>query len=396
MTRRSYAGTLLTEEQRQIWELARAFARDELRPEVEHRDLDEATFHRKPIDRLGELGFLGMLIPEKWDGLGLDMLTYLYALEEIAWGDPAVAVSMSVHNSLPTQVLLRHGSDEQRERWLKPMARGEKLGAFSLSEAGSGSDAAALQAQAVRDGDGWRISGEKLWVTNGASADYTLMMVRTDTPGDRHGSRGIGAFLVPTDTEGYVPGKKERKLGLRASETVAISLEDMWLSDDHLIGEPGRGFKYALEALEGGRLGIAAQAVGIGEAALDFARDYAEERSQFGRRLKDFQGMQFKLADMATRLEAARGLLYRAALAYDADEPRRRKLCSMAKLYASEAAMYITREAVQVFGGYGYSREYPVEKLFRDAKVTEIYEGTNEIHRLIIARELYLERGSKP
>jgi len=395
MSRRSYAGTMLTEEQRQIWELARSFAREELRPAVERRDADEMAFDREPIDRLGELGFMGMLIPEEWDGLGLDMLTYLYALEEIAWGDPAVAVSMSVHNSLPTQVLLNHGSDEQRERWLKPMARGEKLGAFSLSEAGSGSDAAAMSAQAERVDGGWRIRGEKMWVTNGASADYTLVMARTDAPEDRRGSRGIGAFFVPTDAEGYVPGKKERKLGLRASETVALSLEDMWLSDDHLIGEPSLGFKYALEALEGGRLGIAAQAVGIGEAALDYARDYAEERSQFGRRVKDFQGMQFKLADMATRLEAARGLLYRAAQAYDVREPRRRKLSSMAKLYASEAAMYLTREAVQVFGGYGYSREYPVEKLFRDAKVTEIYEGTNEIHRLIIARELYLERGQR-
>ena len=393
MTRRSYAGTLLTDEQRQIWELARSFALENLRPGVERRDADETGFERGPIDELGELGFLGMLIPEEWDGLGLDMLTYLYALEEIAWGDPAVAVSMSVHNSLPTQVLLRHGNDAQRERWLKPMARGEMLGAFSLSEANSGSDAAAMQAQAVRDGDGWRIRGEKLWVTNGASADLVLLMVRTDTPEDRRGSRGVGAFLVPTDAEGWTPGKREKKLGLRASETVAITLDDLWLSDEHLIGEPNLGFKYALEALEGGRLGIAAQAIGIGEAALDHARDYAEERSQFGRRLKDFQGMQFKLADMATRLEAARGLLYRAAQSYDANEPRRRKLSSMAKLYASEAAMYITREAVQVFGGYGYSREYPVEKLFRDAKVTEIYEGTNEIHRLIIARELYLERG---
>lgn len=396
MTRRSYSGTLLTDDQRQIWELARGIARDELRPGAERRDAAEAEFDREPIDRLGELGFLGMLIPEEWDGLGLDMLTYLYALEEIAWGDASVAVSMSVHNSLPTQVLLRHGTDEQRERWLKPMARGEKLGAFSLSEAGSGSDAAALQAQAVRDGNGWRLHGEKMWVTNGAAADYTLLMVRTDAPEDRRGSRGIGAFLVPTDTEGYVPGKKERKMGLRGSETVAITLEEMWLSDDHLIGDPGLGFKYALEALEGGRLGIAAQAVGIGEAALDYARDYAEERSQFGKRLKDFQGMQFKLADMATHLEAARGLLYRAAQAYEVNEPRRRKMSSMAKLYASEAAMYLTREAVQVFGGYGYSREYPVEKLFRDAKVTEIYEGTNEIHRLIIARELYLERGQAP
>lgn len=396
MSRRSYSGTLLTDEQRQICELARDFAREELRPHAERRDANEGTFDRGPIDQLGALGFLGMLIPEEWDGLGLDMLTYLYALEEIAWGDGSVAVSMSVHNSLPTQVLLRHGSDEQREWWLKPMARGEKLGAFSLSEAGSGSDAAALQAQAVRDGGGWRLRGEKMWVTNGASADYTLLMARTDTSEERRGSRGIGAFMVPTDTEGYRPGKKERKLGLRASETVAVTLDDMWLSDDHLIGEPGLGFKYALEALEGGRLGIAAQAVGIGEAALDYARDYAEERSQFGKRLKDFQGIQFKLADMATRLEAARGLVYRAALAYEVNEPRRRKLSSMAKLYASEAAMHITREAVQVFGGYGYSREYPVEKLFRDAKVTEIYEGTNEIHRLIIARELYLERGQAP
>lgn len=393
MPRRSYAGTTLTDEQREIWRLARNFARSELRPGVERRDADETVFDRTPVDQLGELGFLGMLIPEEYDGLGLDMLTYLYALEEIAWGDPAVAVSMSVHNSLPTQVLLRHGSEEQKDRWLRPMARGEMLGAFSLSEANSGSDAAAMQAQAVwRDG-AWCFRGEKLWVTNGASADVVLLMARTDTPEDRRGSRGIGAFLVPTDTPGYVPGRKERKLGLRASETVAVSLDDMCLGPDHLVGQPGLGLKYALQALEGGRLGIAAQAIGIAEAALDYARDYADERSQFGKRLRHFQGMQFKLADMATRLEAARGLLYRAALSYDANEPRRRKLSSMAKLYASEAAMYVTREAVQVFGGYGYSREYPVEKLFRDAKVTEIYEGTNEIHRLIIARELYLERG---
>ena len=335
-----------------------------------------------------------MLIPEACDGLGLDMLTYLFALEEIAWGDASVAVSMSVHNSLPTQTLLRHGSEEQKERWLKPMARGELLGAFSLSEAGSGSDAGSLQAQAIRDGNDWIVSGEKLWVTNGASADVALLMVRTDTPDDRRGTRGIGAFLVPTELEGWVPAKKERKMGLRGSETVAVSLEELRLGPEHLIGEPGRGFSYALEALEGGRLGIAAQAIGIAEAALDHARDYAGEREQFGRPIKDFQGIQFKLADMATRLEAARGLLYRAAQAYEADEPRKRKLSSMAKLFASEMATWVTRQAVQVYGGYGYSREYPVERLFRDAKVTEIYEGTSEIHRLIISRELYLERGA--
>jgi alkylation response protein AidB-like acyl-CoA dehydrogenase len=395
VSRRSYAGTLLSDEQRQICELARNFAKEELRPRVEESDQAE-RFDREPIDQLGELGFLGMLIPEEYDGMGLDMLTYLYALEEIAWGDPAVAVSMSVHNSLPTQVLLRHGSDAQKDRWLKPMARGELLGAFSLSEAGSGSDAAALQAQATRVDGGWKLSGEKMWVTNGESADLVLLMARTDTPGERLGSRGIGAFMVPTDTTGYRPGNKERKLGIRASETVAVALDGVELSDEHLIGEPGRGFKYALEALEGGRLGIAAQALGIAEAALDHALDYADTRSQFGKRLRDFQGIQFKLADMATRLEAARGLMYRAAQAYIANEDRRRKLSSMAKLHASEAAMYITREAVQIFGGYGYSREYPVEKLFRDAKVTEIYEGTNETHRTIIGRELYLERGMNP
>ncbi len=392
--RRSHAGARLTEEQRQILGLARSFAERELRPTAAERDENELAFDRRPVEQLGELGFLGMLIPEEYDGLGLDMLTYLYVLEEIAWGDPSVAVSMSVHNSLPTQTLLRHGSDEQKERWLRPMARGELLGAFSLSEADAGSDAAAITAQAVPDGDGWLLDGAKMWVTNGASADLVLMMVRTDEATDRRGSRGIGAFLVPTDAEGYIPGKKEPKMGLRGSETVAVTLQDLRLGPEHLIGEPNLGFRYALEALEGGRLGIAAQAIGIAEAALDYARDYAEEREQFGRAIKDFQGMQFKLADMATRVEASRGLLYRAALAYDADEPRKRKLSSMAKLNASEAATWVTRQAVQVFGGYGYSREYPVERLFRDAKVTEIYEGTSEIHRMIIARELYLERGN--
>jgi alkylation response protein AidB-like acyl-CoA dehydrogenase len=365
-----------------------------LRPGAEARDKNEDTFDRRPVEKLGGLGFLGMLIPEEYDGLGLDMLTYLYVLEEIAWGDPSVAVSMSVHNSLPTQTLLRHGTDEQKERWLKPMARGELLGAFSLSEADAGSDAAAITSQATRDGEGWRLSGAKMWVTNGASADVILMMVRTDEPTSRQGSRGIGAFLVPTDADGYIPGKKERKMGLRGSETIAVTLQDLYLGPEYLIGEPGLGFRYALEALEGGRLGIAAQAIGIAEAALDYSRDYAEQRVQFGRPISEFQGIQFKLADMATRVEASRGLLYRAALAYDADEARKRKLSSMAKLNASETATWVTRQAVQIFGGYGYSREYPVERLFRDAKVTEIYEGTSEIHRIIIARELYLERGN--
>lgn len=386
--RQGYAGIELTEEQRQICELARQFAREEVRPGAAARDRDEDRFDRSIVDALGELGFLGMMVPPEYDGLGLDMLTYLYALEEIAWGDASVAISMSVHNSLPSSILHEHGTEEQKERWLKPLARGELLGAFSLSEAGSGSDAASITAQATRTDVGWELNGEKLWVTNGASADLVALFARTDRPGERKGKEGIGAFLVPTEAEGWRPSKKERKMGLRGSETVAVTMEGLRVDADHLVGEPDRGFRYALEALEAGRLGVAAQAVGIAQAALDHADAYAREREQFGRPVREFQGMRFKLAEMARRVEGARALLHRAARAYMHDDARSLMLSSAAKLDASETAVHVTREAVQVFGGYGYAREYPVERLFRDAKVTEIYEGANEIHRLIIAREL--------
>lgn len=383
------SGLDLSREQRQIFELARQFAREEVRPGAEERDRREDEFDREIVDRLGELGFLGMLVPPAYEGLGLDLVIYLVTLETISWGDPSVGVSMSVHNSLPTQLLLRQGTEEQKERWLKPMARGEMLGAFSLSEAGSGSDAASLSAQAVRDGDGWVLNGEKMWVTNGETADLVLLFTRTDQPGDRRGKDGIGAFIVPTDREGWRPGKKERKMGLRGSQTVAVQLDDLRLGPEHVLGDPARGYWYALEALEGGRLGIAAQAVGIAQAALDHAVDYAAERHQFGQPVGDFQGMRFKIAQMARRVEGSRALLHRAARAYMQGEERTRLLSSAAKLDASEAAMEVTREAVQVFGGYGYAREYPVERLFRDAKVTEIYEGASEIHRVIIAKELF-------
>ncbi len=324
------------------------------------------------------------------------LLTYLYVLEELAWGDASVALSVSVHNSLPCQILLRRGSAAQKERWLGPLARGELLGAFSLSEANAGSDAASLATRARRDGDGWVLDGEKMWVTNGASADLVLLFARTDAPSDGAERPEIGAFVVPVEAEGYRPGKKEPKMGLRGSETVAVALDGVRLGPEHLVGDPAEGFRYALEALEGGRLGIAAQAIGIAAAALGHAVAYAAERRQFGRAVGEFQGMQFKLADMAVSLEASRGLLEQAAMAYMESDPRRRRLSSTAKLHASETAMRVTREAVQVFGGYGYAREYPVERLFRDAKVTEIYEGTNEIHRVIVARELFRERGSEP
>lgn len=378
---------VLAPEQQQIRELARDFAAEQLRPHAEAWDRD-AAFPRSVIDQLGELGFLGMLLPEEWDGLGLDTTTYLLALEQIAWGDASVAVAMSVHNSLPTQMILRHGTPEQKDRWLKPMARGELLGGFALSEADAGSDAAALAAQAERVDGGWVLNGAKAWITNGGFGDVVIAMCRTDLPGDRRGAKGIGAFIVPTDAPGYSVGKKEDKMGQRASETVGISFHDLFIPDAQLLGDPDRGFIYALEGLDGGRMGIAALALGISQAALEDALAYADTRTQFGSPVARFQGMQWKLADMATRIEAARSLLLRAAAARDAGEAVS-KLASMAKLYASEAAMYVTTQAVQVFGGYGYVKEYPVERFFRDAKVTEIYEGTSEIQRNVIARELY-------
>ncbi|MBA2246133.1 MAG: acyl-CoA dehydrogenase family protein [Gemmatimonadetes bacterium] len=379
----------MTAEQQQIRELAREFAEQELRPHTEEWDRQQG-FPRSVIDHLGELGFLGMLLPEEWDGLGLDTTSYLLALEQIAWGDSSVAVAMGVHNSLPTQMILRHGSAEQKERWLRPMARGELLGGFALSEADSGSDAASLSAQAWRADGGWVLSGSKAWITNGGFGDVVIAMCRTDTPEDRRGARGIGAFIVPTDAEGYVVGKKEEKMGQRASETVSIAFQELFVPDDQLLGDPSQGFIYALEGLDGGRMGIAALAIGIAQAAMEHSLRYAAQREQFGTAIREFQGMQFKLANMATRLEAARSLLYRAAAARDGGEPVT-QLASMAKLFASEMAMYLTTEAVQVFGGYGYMKEYPVEQLFRDAKVTEIYEGTSEIQRVVIARELYRE-----
>ncbi|HEV2146213.1 MAG TPA: acyl-CoA dehydrogenase family protein [Longimicrobiaceae bacterium] len=377
----------MTPEQQQIRDLAREFAENELRPRAEEWDR-EAHFPREVVEKLGELGFLGMLLPEEWDGLALDTLSYLLALEQIAWGDASVAVAMGVHNSLPTQMILAQGTDAQKERFLRPMARGEWLGGFALSEADAGSDAASLSAQATRADGGWVLNGSKAWITNGGFGDVIIAMCRTDSPGDRKGAKGIGAFILRTDMEGYIVGKKEDKMGQRASETVGIAFKDLFAPDDQVLGDPSQGFIYALQGLDSGRMGIGALALGISQAALEHALAYAAERKQFGTAIKDFQGMQFKLADMATRIEAARGLVLRAAAAKDAGEPVTR-LASMAKLFATETAMYVTTQAVQVFGGYGYVKEYPVEKLFRDAKVTEIYEGTSEVQRVVIARELY-------
>jgi alkylation response protein AidB-like acyl-CoA dehydrogenase len=377
---------VLTEEQRQVVALARQFAAEHIVPHAAQRDA-EKRFDRRILDGLGELGFLGMLVPEAYDGLGLDSVTYLLAVEEIAAADASVAVSVAVHNSLPAQLLLRHGTEAQKERWLKPLARGELLGAFALSEADAGSDAASLRAQAVRDGDGWVLSGAKAWVTNGGTADLVCAMVRTDREGDRHGAHGIGCFVIPTGTPGYQAARPEDKMGLRSSNTAAVYFEDVRLPADHLLGEPDAGFIYALQALDCGRLGVAAQACGIARAALEHATRYAAERRQFGRAIHEFQAIQFKLADMATRVAAARALLHAAARRLDAGEPAT-QWSAMAKLFAGETAMGVTSQAVQIFGGYGYMRDYPVERLMRDAKATEIYEGTSEIQRVVIARRL--------
>ncbi len=380
--------TPLTADQAEIQRTARAFARAELAPKAAELDR-ESRFDPALIGQLGELGFLGMLLPEEYDGLGMDSLTYLLALEEIAAADASAAVLMSVHNSLPTQMLLRYGSEEQRKRWLPPMARGEVLGAFALSEPDAGSDAAALRTQAVRDGDHWVLNGTKAWVTNGNCAGVILAMARTDTSESRRGGRGISAFIITPDLPGFHVSKKENKLGLRSSPTVQLTFDDLRVPADRLLGDEGMGFVYALQSLEHGRMGIAAQAVGIAQRALDLAIQYASERKQFGAPIHDFQGIQFKLADMACRVTAARALLHAAAMMKDRGESPG-AYTSMAKLMASEAAMWVTTQAIQVFGGYGYTKDYEVERLFRDAKVTEIYEGTSEIQRIVIARSLRL------
>ena len=383
----SWALIPLTEEQRAIQRAARDFARVELAPQVKERDRD-ACFDRSLIPKLAELGFLGMLLPEEYDGLGLDTCTYLVALEEIAAVDASAAVLMSVHNSLPTQMILRYGSDEQRKRFLPGMARGEILGAFALSEPEAGSDAAALTTRAVRDGKDWILTGTKAWVTNGGEAGAILALARTDSPNDYKGARGIGTFIVTPDLSGFRVGRKEDKLGLRSSPTVQLHFDEMRVPASQVLGDASHGFIYAMQSLEHGRLGISAQAIGIARAALEVAVDYAAERRQFGKPIKEFQAIQFKLADMATRVAASRALLYAAAEAKDRKEPIT-QFASMAKLMASDTAMFVTTEAIQILGGYGYVTDYPVERYFRDAKVTQIYEGTSEIQRIVIARELY-------
>jgi alkylation response protein AidB-like acyl-CoA dehydrogenase len=378
--------TPLTETQRAIQRTARDFARAELAPHA--AAWDKAEKADPAVQRkLGELGFLGMLLPEEFGGLGLDSLSYLLALEEIAAADASTAVLMSVHNSLPTRMILNFGTGAQKAHFLPRMASGEWLGAFALSEPEAGSDASAVTTQAVRDGEDWVINGTKAWVSNGNVADVIIAMVRTDTPEHRRGARGISAFVISPDLPGFTVGKKEEKMGLRASPTVSLVFDGMRVPADRMLGDAGKGFLYAMQSLEAGRLGIAAQAVGIARAAVEASIAYAKERQQFGKPLTAFQAIEFKLADMATRLHGARAMLHTTAAAKDRGENVGAH-AAMSKLLASETAMWITREAIQIFGGYGYVTDYPVERLFRDAKVTEIYEGTSEIQRIVIGRAI--------
>ena len=379
---------MLTAEQREIRDLARDFVEGEIVPRAAAWDRDRA-FDREVLDKLAELGFLGMLTPPRYGGLGLDAPTYLVALEEIARGDAALALAVAIQNGPVPHILLTHGSEAQKTRWLPALASGEKIGGFALSEAEAGSDPSAMTTRALAGDGTWTVSGSKKWVTNGSRADVVIVFARTGPAGSRP---PIGAFLVDTDAAGYRVGRREKTMGLRASETVSVDLEGVRVGADRLVGDPARGLAYALRALDLGRLGIGAQAVGIAQAALEHASRYARERRQFGRPIADFGAIRSNLAIMATRIAASRALVMEGAAAWegrnagDGEGLPVTARSAMAKLLASETAMWVTEEAVRIFGGYGFMREFPVEKLMRDAKGTEIYEGTSEILRLVIGR----------
>jgi alkylation response protein AidB-like acyl-CoA dehydrogenase len=374
----------LTEEQDLFRATVREFAEREIVP-IAH-DLDEREeFPRATLAKMAELGLMGMLVPEEYGGAGATTLDYVLGMEEISWADASHSVAMSVTNSLVCEPILRFGTEAQKQRFLPALARGEYVGAYCLSEPTSGSDAANMSTSAAREGDGFVLNGTKSWITNGGEAGVYIVyaLSRTDVPK----SRGVTAFLVPADTPGLRFGAKEKKLGIRASSTTQVFFEDCRLGADAVLGTPDEGFRIAMATLDGGRIGIGAQALGIAQRALDESVRYVKQREAFGHPIADFQGLQWRLADMATRIESARLLVYRAARMKDAGL-NFSKQASMAKLAASETAMFCAHAAVQMFGGYGYTREYPVEKLFRDAKITEIYEGTSEIQRLVISRHV--------
>jgi alkylation response protein AidB-like acyl-CoA dehydrogenase len=372
----------LTDDQREIQRLAREFAQAEIEPHA--ADWDRAHgFPRELIAKLAEIGFMGVCIPDEYGGAGADFLSYILVLEELSRADAGVGVTVAVHTSAVTLPILTFGTDEQRSRFVPPLARGEQVGAFALTEPESGSDAGSLRTSATVNGDGWTISGRKQWITNGGFGGTVLLFARTDP--DTPGAKGVSAFIL--DGGSVEVTREEEKLGLNSSSTVDLVIDGVEVGRDRLLHEEGKGFSVAMTTLDGGRIGIAAQALGIAQAAYDVAREYAVERRQFGKRIADFQAIQWKLADMATELDAARLLVYRAAWLKQEGKPHTEE-GAKAKLFASEMARRQTAEAIQILGGYGYTKEFPVERYYRDAKITEIYEGTSEIQRLVIARSI--------
>jgi alkylation response protein AidB-like acyl-CoA dehydrogenase len=374
----------LNEDQRAVQELARDFARGEVDPIVD--EIDEAQrFPMEVIKKAGELGFLGIIVPEEYGGAGLGYIDYVSVITELSKVDPSVGISIAAHNSLCTNHILKFGNEEQRRRWVVPLAKGEKIGAWSLTEPNAGSDAAGTQSHAEKVDGGWVINGAKTFTTHGSVGDVCVVFAVTDPNGPRH--HNISAFAIDKGTEGFRPGKKENKLGIRASDTAEVVMENCFVPDENLLGEQGEGFIQALQILDGGRISIAALGLGTAIGAFETARDYAKERQQFGRPIADFQAIRFALADMANRIAAAEIMTYAAAEAMDKGRPVS-QLASEAKLLTGEVAVFCSERGVQIHGGYGFVKDYRAEKYYRDAKICTIGEGTSEIQRLVIARNL--------
>jgi alkylation response protein AidB-like acyl-CoA dehydrogenase len=374
-----------TEEHQMIRQAARDFAQKEILPIAAEYD-ESGDFPYETIMKMGEMGFMGIEVPEKYGGAGMDTLAYVLALEEICKADASHGIIMSVNNSLYCYAIQKFGSEDQKQKFLRPVASGKSVGAYSLTEPMAGSDAGSLRCQAVRDGDDYILNGRKSWVTSGPVADYIVVFAVT-APEEKQ--KGITAFIIDKELSGFSVGKKEPKLGIRASATSEILFEDCRVPVDRRLGEDGEGFKIAMTILDVGRIGVATQALGISGAAYEASLAYAQEREAFGQKIGEFQGISFKLADMKTRLEASRLLVYNAAMAKERSKSTGERFTlasSIAKLFSSESCMYIAHAAVQIHGGIGYSKELPVERYFRDAKITEIYEGTSEIQRLVISR----------
>ncbi|GAB6558826.1 acyl-CoA dehydrogenase AcdA [Bacillus mobilis] len=373
----------LSEEHEMIRKMVRDFAKNEVAPTAAERD-EEERFDRALFDQMAELGLTGIPWPEEYGGIGSDYLAYVIAIEELSRVCASTGVTLSAHTSLAGWPIFKFGTEEQKQKFLRPMAEGKKIGAYGLTEPSSGSDAGGMRTTAKRDGDHYILNGSKIFITNGGIADIYVVFALTDPESKQ---RGTSAFIVESDTPGFSVGKKESKLGIRSSPTTEIMFEDCRIPVENLLGEEGQGFKVAMQTLDGGRNGIAAQAVGIAQGALDASVEYARERHQFGKPIAAQQGIGFKLADMATDVEAARLLTYQAAWLESEGLPYGKE-SAMSKVFAGDTAMKVTTEAVQVFGGYGYTKDYPVERYMRDAKITQIYEGTQEIQRLVISRML--------